>query len=619
MIGVILATFVILTIAYRIGRLFHQGAERALVPSITFIVISVYFTGLFGNLRAGIIFLLFLSLLILSISAYRSIKTADNSSRKHLPDILQDSRGIVFFIIMSLGFTIIYHGMLSWGWDEFSHWSDIVKVMTQTHHFGSSDTQSLFASYIPGVPVFEYFYQTLNNLVYLSNNYTEGLTYTAYHILIVIILSVFFEKSQGRKFLNAILLITCILTLPLILFEDFYNYVYIDPVIGILSGTSLSYIMLADHDDALYDLNVFSFIVLLTMSKNIGIWFALCCALLYVCFNILKKRKRLFVRIGIATLSIVIPFISWKEYIKINGIRKNFGGKIDFHNLFEIITGKDTSYRSEVFKTFISNFRYAKISLYKIGLHIDYIWFVIICILIVAILLYKYKKEDKLIILFAVFVLFLQTCVYIFGTCVSYMFLFSESEALSLASFVRYMSVAFLSIFEVLILTIFNALNDSERRKSLIIGLILALIIMPLTPLINLVRGEVKAESNEFRSYYSSNVLTERISELPENSRIYFISQGNNGIDYWVMKYSTRPRSFNGNFEWSITKDSPSLYDRMISEEEIRSELAEKYDYVLVFRSDERLQTYTLFNVKPEDNTIYRVDTQTGMLIQLSH
>lgn len=614
MIGALLGNLSILILSILGCSAFKKRIENFFIPSVSFIVFVIYVSGIFGNLRIGALLVSVVALagLIYSITVFARLKKEEKKEFINLTV----TPGSLFFIIATLFFSIRYYGMLCWGWDEFSHWSDIVKVYTLTGKLGSVQTQSLFASYIPGMPIFEYYFQALNNGIFAGNNYSEWLLYASYHCFTISVLTLFFEKTKWKDIFPVFFLSVALLLLPCVLFEDFYNYVYIDPIIGILASAAMAYILTCEKKPWIYDVNIFSLTALIVLSKSAGFLFAVFVVVFYVIDLFIEKREKLVLKIIPAIISLILPKLMWSVYVKSSNIPVKFSGKVDLAELAGILLGRDNSYRTEVLKTFIINVKYATVNIPNIGLHLDYIWFQIVCVVLIATLLIKNKKKTMGIL--SAIILLMQTWIYMFGTMVAYMFKFSESEALSLASFVRYISVGHLALFGVLVLLAADSYRKINKKVLLACLLVLMIMVLPKGNMINLITGKTVSKSIEYRIEYDKDGFEQKIKSLPEGSRIFFISQQDNGIDYWIMKYVSRPNLFNQNFQWSITTENPGEYDRLISEKDLINELKLNYDYVAVYKSDERLSNdySTLFPERDNDKTIYKIDKESTKLIR---
>ncbi len=614
MTGVLLGSLSILILSVLGCSAFKRRIENFFVPSVTFIVFAIYLSGILGNLRIGVLLVSasVLAGLIYSITVFARLKKEEKKEFINLTI----TPGSIFFIITTLFFSIRYFGMLCWGWDEFSHWSDIVKVYTLTGKLGSAQTQSLFASYIPGVPIFEYFFQALNNGIFARNDYSEWLLHVAYHSFTISVLVLFFEKFKWKDIFPIIFLSVVSLLLPCVLFGDFYSYAYVDPIIGILSSAAMAYILTCEKKTWVYDVNIFSLITLIVLSKSAGLIFAVFVVVFYVIDLFIEKRKKAVLKILPAIIMLILPKIMWSLYLKASKILVQFSGKVDLAELARIILGRDNSYRTEVLKTFVSNVKYATVTISNIGLHLDYIWFQIVCVVLIVALLIKNKK--KTVAILSAIILLMQTWIYMFGTMVAYMFKFSESEALSIASFVRYMSVGHLALLGVLGLTVADSYRKINKKALLAFLLVLLILVLPKENMVNLITGKTVSKSIEYRSEYAKDGFEQKIKSLPKESRIYFISQQDNGIDYWIMKFVSRPNLFNENYQWSITNGNPGEFDRVISEEDLINELIFNYDYVAVYKSDERLSSDypILFSECDTDKTIYKIDKESIKLIK---
>jgi hypothetical protein len=96
----------------------------------------------------------------------------------------------------------------------------------------------------------------------------------------------------------------------------------------------------------------------------------------------------------------------------------------------------------------------------------------------------------------------------------------------------------------------------------------------------------IDSKSIDWRATYKD--FDNKIDMIDKSSKLYFISQNTNGIDYWVARYTFTPFQLNGN-SWSIgTKyNDNDIWTQNITYDDWKKELKE-YDYVYLFKIDEK-------------------------------
>lgn len=163
-------------------------------------------------------------------------------------------------------------------------------------------------------------------------------------------------------------------------------------------------------------------------------------------------------------------------------------------------------------------------------------------------------------------------------------------------------------------------MNTSNNKKYAVLLLLLILFFAPYNNLFSFIsRGDVK-ESNLIRANYIE--LTNRVNNLidDDNSNIFFISEGDQGSNYWIMRYSLRPNNINNYYQWSIGKP---FYDGDIWTSDIDAKvwqqiLIKDYKYVLLYKvNDYFIENYSCDFKNPKDiseNQLYIVNKKTGLL-----
>jgi hypothetical protein len=241
---------------------------------------------------------------------------------------------------------------------------------------------------------------------------------------------------------------------------------------------------------------------------------------------------------------------------------------------------------------------------------------------------YRYKRHcdadfDKqhkanLIVLGSIVTYFV---LYIYTMGATYVYKFSEYEAIRLASYQRYISIVFLCIVVVIVLTALSSWNDISNKQGTSALAILLAVLMTISPTANLYyfidgRGAVNANITRVRYEAMTNQI---LNTCDGDDKIYVVSQKDAGLDFLILRFTVKP-----NFVVGATKFGPPINEGdswtvMLTAEEWRTLLLEKnYDYVAVYFVDDYfLERYSSLFVNPEEiqnNTLFRVNRETGML-----
>ena len=215
-------------------------------------------------------------------------------------------------------------------------------------------------------------------------------------------------------------------------------------------------------------------------------------------------------------------------------------------------------------------------------------------------------------------VLLAQTVIYTLGLGVMYVFKMPEGEALALASFDRYLGIAFQPLWTVAVMAMALDIPKLPRAAGFCAaGVLLCLLALTSPPRLLLQWGtrQTAAISQQQRSPYLP--LIEQIQEkTPEDARIFALCQEDLVYDRLVLHFCIRPRTTAQT--WSLgSKGLPWMVD--LSREQWKELLLEDYDYVAVYRlNEEFIRRYGPLFENPGDireNTLFRVDHQREMLV----
>ena len=173
---------------------------------------------------------------------------------------------------------------------------------------------------------------------------------------------------------------------------------------------------------------------------------------------------------------VLIPKLLWSLSIKLGGANIAFSNKIDFKNLLLVLTGKDDTYRTTVLKNYITELVTTGKEIGNTNIIINYALLVVFTIVGVCLITHfveNKKLANKVNCTVSKYISIGTVLIFIIGMCIIYMYKFSESEALGLASLDRYLSIVYFGawLFIVLSLLIF-ANNYDVNHKTICLLLI---------------------------------------------------------------------------------------------------------------------------------------------------
>lgn len=610
------------------AAVWNRKYEEIVPITCSCIVMILFLFGIIGVLETGVIFICILGVGLYVFAMIWSI--TQNKIKDAVLNILTPAFFVYIFSLVFFAFFI--GGKMLWRWDEFSHWGDIVKVMTILNDFGTNpESHSTFQSYPPGMSLFQYVLQKINMWV-TKTEFSEWRLYFAQQVFCLSFFMPFLKKIKKESIFQTLGYALVIFLVPLLFFDDFYTSIYIDQVLGILTGTGLAMILWHRKKDISYSLYIWFVCGMLVLVKDAGMLFATIVGLVYIidCFLESKKYKSKnwiqIINASITLLMIFIPKMLWNYNIAINGAGKVFGGDVDLVQLLAVVLGKDSTYKSTVWKNFYRSMITTTVPLGNTGIELNYLCLILIFLLLVGIIIkiaenrvYITPTRGKVVFVTVI----LTICIYIVGICVTYMFKFSEYEALNLASFSRYMNIVFLAVWVIIILSMIRILKETDVSYSnwCVLGLIcLMVIVSPMESVYKYISREAVTISTIGRRTYEE--LTNEIKKnVTSNDRVYFISQETSGFDFWVMRYNSRPNYNTFSGAWSIGEP---FYEGDVSTQEMTQEewldiLCENYDYVALFKTNDYfIENFgDAFENKGDIavNCVYKVNKETRQLV----
>lgn len=538
------------------------------------------------------------------------------------------------FVVAYIVLTYTNYGMMAATWDEFSHWADIVKAMVAVDDFGTNpQAQSLFQSYPPGMSLFQYFFQKVFLLLNRNEVFSEWRMYFSYQLLFLSFLMPFlrgltFEKLSVKTIFHMFVAAVLCCLGPMLIFEDIYIIILIDAFLGLIAGTGLAKIFVTEKKDWSYDAYILLNIVMLILVKDAGMLFAVFVFVTYILDNIFYRKagiKRNGLWSVLALMALLVPKKLWEYNIKINNANVAFSNPIDLQELFRVLLGiEKTNYRVEVLENFFDGLftRCFEISVFQIKIPYIILFVVLAVVCYVISRIYtnwniKYAKKYRMVVA----LLGIETIIYVFGLCVTYMFKFSEYEAVRIASFERYMNIMLEGIVIFLLMLIVNYVSSNQKQKYM--GLCILLIVLAILPW-GMIKdiGTRATVANTVNTRIRYIPIVEQIEKIAvktgERYNINVISQESAGYDAFVLRYSLRPHTIVGSESMGQPFYEGDIWTVEKTPKQWREELKSNVDYVAIYHLNEYfMENYSEVFEKPEEireNGIYKVNKETGTL-----
>lgn len=597
--------------------------------------------GMVSNLLVGLIVLCVFNGGLLLFTGYQLI--VKNKFKVFRKSFVTPSLGVILFYLFFFLWCDI--GMQAGNSsDDFTHWVYIVKEMVNLNDFGTNPSaEAMFASYPPGMALFQYVFCKVHLLSICGGNieqFSEWRCFFAYHLLIFSVMLPFFSKIEVKSFPIGIIKFICLFLIPT-QFSMAYYGLSIETALSVLAGVAFARIILEENKDELYTIYIVLTCFSLVLFKDSGIAMAVFIAIAFISDRIICSGATSIKAVTVPSIAVitgvVLPKILWNIQLSISKVNISFSQTVSLQILWNVLIGKDVSYRRNVLHNFIEALFYrtptveipwsSEDRVYP-TLPLSYVALALILFTIMFFalsLLKKYycgEKEGRASKATA-YIFISWFIIYILGIGVTYICNFNQSEAEMLASFSRYVQVPYCICSIVVFLIVFTLIERIDRYVdyAAVVLFSLLLITCPREYFIHYVDRGYVSDSFQRRLNYQK-ISDDILENCSQKDKICIIDQEEWLYPYLVIRFNIRPiysDSINGWSTWRITESSSGDEDSL---EWFRSKLEENnYDYVVVFNTDDYLiSTYnSIFEDEITGNSLYQYDTTSRMLRKIGN
>lgn len=257
--------------------------EDALPLTCTAIVTAGFVFGIVGLLPAGFYAALAAAVSAIAAAIYLLVRNGAGDFRKRF-----FTPGFFIFAALYIFLAAINYGMRLTSWDEFSHWGDIVKVMTTIGGFGTAAmSDSMFPAYPPAMALFQYFCERIYMLV-SGESMSEWL-------------------------------------LPLIFQRNAYSKIYIDSFLSVLLALGLAHALIDREGERLDRLNLAAILILLPLTKSIGLPFAAAVLIAVFAAEYGERTEGFRRRCALYTCAALAPRAAWELHVRLSRAVSGYG------------------------------------------------------------------------------------------------------------------------------------------------------------------------------------------------------------------------------------------------------------------------------------------------------
>ena len=591
--------------AYVLSAVFEKDISQCLPVAVMGRVALLYAFGYIGMLHYGVYAV---CLLPFAGLVYILLK------KRNRPK--PDGHLICTTLVFSAVFVYFWYaqlGMMISQWDEFTHWGLIVKNMYRLDNFGNTGlTTAAFLDYPPGQGLFRYFFMKI------CGAFAESRIFHAANILAVVFAFPLLRKNKNI-ITSSFTVLLYILVLNMVSTETFHT-IYIDLLLGIV-WAHLLYIYFAYEKDAFFYTDFALTFVFLSLLKASGFGLALS-VLIVVVIHILctvkgmKEKLSRLIPVAAASAVGIAAKLSWSAYLSIHNINPIF----EFNTLtpatfMQLFTGGAPQYRYDVISSFVHALFNTPV--FYIGdWGVTAVMFTVVTSLLLCLLRFTHKDDNHFI--WAGFGVFTVAAVFIIGMLISYLFSFSEYEAVILASYDRYLRTIAMGAVTVVFMFAVDKLHRFKAVYIIPAMLVLSLMLNPKVLLTDIITrpATVSAIQAQRAVYIRESEIVQR--NAPGHVLMAYIAPGTNGYEFWQGKYECSPAMIWG--QWSFSAQEGGYFDGDIwtvtkSAEELKMELNTYYDYVFIHSvNDKFISEYSaLFADGTAVPGLYRIDGETGI------
>jgi len=592
--------------AYVLSALFEKDLSLCLPVAIMGQTALLYVFGWCGILRCGVT-----AVCILPFAGLFYIFLKKRSCLKSNARLICTT---VVFGVVYIYFWYIQLGMLISQWDEFTHWGLIVKNMYQLDNFGNTGlTTAAFLDYPPGQGLFRYFFMKM------CGAFAESRIFHAANIMAVVFAFPLL-KSSKNIFSSSLTITAYILVLNMVSSEAFHT-IYIDLLLGVVWAHML-YIYFVYEKDVFFYTDFALTFVFLSLLKASGFGLALSILIVsiihIICTEKDKKKKLSAIVMMVAASAFGIAVkLSWSAYLNIHNINPIF----EFNALtpatfMDLFIGNAPRYRYDVISSFIHALLNTPV--FYIGdWGVTAVMFTVVTTLLLCLLRFTDKKDNNF--LWAGFGVFTVAAVFIVGMLISYLFSFSEYEAVILASYDRYLRTIAMGAISAVFMFTAEKLYRFKPVYIITVMLMLSLLLNPKVLLEDIVnRPATVAAVQAQRAVYAKE---SEIVQKNTNGYVLmaYIAPGTNGYEFWQGKYECSPAIVWGNWSYSATEGGyfeGDVWTETKSPEELKIKLNTSYDYVFIHSvNDKFINDYKeIFADATVVPGMYKINKSTGIL-----
>lgn len=557
----LIGTIPLVAIAWAIVRRFHRSFAEAFPVAVLSVIVALYLFGLAGILRIGVYAIYLIGLIIAVSGAVLLILQKKKTGRF----CIQIAPGAAFALLFLIAIYFTCRGRMLLNWDEFSHWSTVVKNMYLLDKLGScAASTAIYKSYPPAIALLQYYFMRLEPV------FSEAALYRAKDVLTLALLLPFFKNIRWGEWKRLLLTAFLVIALPLVDYYYFYQSIHVDGLMGLAIAYMLISYYGAMRRDGFAWLSVSLGAFLLSMIKSSG--FGMCILILgMIMADALMCRREDFPMAGKRARA--YPLAAWLMplcmlfFAKVSWeINLRVAGAADYWNMSEALSPArilDTvknmqPYQKETLERFFAALFALRDDTYAVRLS-PLLWIAVPLVPACAAWFLEPDRLKKKRIARVSGLLMAGYAAWLAALLFSFLFVFTDFEALNLDGFERYASTYQLACTVFVCWLLLETLEQNHRGKLTASLLLLVLAEMCFFSGSDLAKATLVAP--QYNRY--TRTQRERYPDAPDFSmlnpktdRVLFIGQQSEatGLDFYYQRYLSTPVYVGMIGSWSIGK-----------------------------------------------------------------
>lgn len=471
------------------------------------------------------------------------------------------------FVVFSLFYFLIcwmHRGRLLNEWMEFSHWGLVVKNMYIFNGFGNiPEATTLYRGYPPAVSLFQYLWAKVYGV------FQEPNLYRSLNVLIISLLMPVFKNITWKQKHLIPFVVIIVFILPITFFSTIYINICVDAVLGVLFAYILYHYFMTDCWSMPAIINLILALFILPLVKESGFGMAIIAAFVIMLDITTRKGAQKSIATSltpnrrnnyfILLASIVTPFIahySWEIYLAITNTTETWDKitRLSLSSMLAFLNHMGEDYQYQTLNSFIEAL--FKTPLTSASYNLSFVWWMLIFIVFAVLITRLYNKvypKKRMIIFLAG--LFLGGVVYMLSVAILYIFIFTEREALLLASYVRYMNpyplacllfLTYIFIDGLILIPTSRFINNKWRQSTCLLTVVVVLCSLVTYSSIYTTFSRIEINRTQRAREYRSQI--ERIAPMLDvkADTLYYINQNTTKYEWLVAHYIMAPLKFYG-------------------------------------------------------------------------